>query len=37
MKAPKDGWSAKIGVDYKRGGEYGNRGNDINALIERCL
>lgn len=37
LKPPKDGWSKKIGVDYQRGGEYGNRGTEINALITRCL
>ncbi|XP_031623681.1 60S ribosomal protein L7-4 [Contarinia nasturtii] len=37
LKAPRDGWSKKIGVSYSRGGEYGNRKHEINALIERCL
>jgi len=37
LKAPRDGWAKKIGVEYSRGGEYGNRKQEINALIERCL
>lgn len=37
LKAPRDGWSKKIGVSYSRGGEYGNRKQEINALIERCM
>lgn len=37
LKAPRDGWSKKIGVSFQRGGEYGNRKSEINALIERCL
>jgi len=37
LKPPRDGWSNKTGVSYKRGGEFGNRGEKINALIERCL
>lgn len=37
LKAPRDGWSSKIGVSYERGGEYGNRKHEIDVLIEKCI
>lgn len=37
MSSPRDGWKNKVSVAFKRGGEYGDRGNGINDLIARCL
>ncbi|XP_053961508.1 uncharacterized protein LOC128865332 [Anastrepha ludens] len=37
LSPPRDGWKNKVSVSYKRGGEYGDRGGDINELIMRCL
>ncbi|XP_013102358.1 uncharacterized protein LOC106083704 [Stomoxys calcitrans] len=37
LSGPRDGWKNKVSVSYKRGGEYGDRGNGINELISRCI
>ncbi|XP_068151695.1 uncharacterized protein RpL7-like [Drosophila tropicalis] len=37
MSSPRDGWKKKVSVSFKRGGEYGDRGQGINELIARCL
>uniref|UniRef100_A0A1B0FDV4 60S ribosomal protein L7 n=1 Tax=Glossina morsitans morsitans TaxID=37546 RepID=A0A1B0FDV4_GLOMM len=37
LSSPRDGWKNKVSVPYKRGGEYGDRGNGINELIARCM
>uniref|UniRef100_A0A1L8DS62 Putative 60s ribosomal protein l7-2 n=1 Tax=Nyssomyia neivai TaxID=330878 RepID=A0A1L8DS62_9DIPT len=37
MKAPRDGWKKKLNKSYENGGEYGNRGNAIDELIDRCM
>uniref|UniRef100_A0A1A9ZDE3 60S ribosomal protein L7 n=1 Tax=Glossina pallidipes TaxID=7398 RepID=A0A1A9ZDE3_GLOPL len=37
LSSPRDGWKNKVSVPYKRGGEYGDRGNAINELIARCM
>ncbi|XP_039949451.1 60S ribosomal protein L7 [Bactrocera tryoni] len=37
LSSPRDGWKNKVSVPYKRGGEYGDRGDAINDLIMRCL
>ncbi|XP_030556050.1 60S ribosomal protein L7-2 [Drosophila novamexicana] len=37
LSSPRDGWKKKVSVSFKRGGEYGDRGNGINELVARCL
>ncbi|XP_067624275.1 uncharacterized protein RpL7-like [Eurosta solidaginis] len=37
LKAPRDGFKNKVSVPFKRGGEYGDRGDGINDLIMRCI
>ncbi|KAH8298201.1 hypothetical protein KR018_010999, partial [Drosophila ironensis] len=37
LSSPRNGWQKKVSVSYKRGGEYGDRGNAVNELIARCL
>ncbi|KAH8333726.1 hypothetical protein KR059_002839, partial [Drosophila kikkawai] len=37
LSSPRNGWEKKVSVSYKRGGEYGDRGNAINEVIARCL
>jgi len=37
LSSPRDGWQKKVSVSFKRGGEYGDRGDLINQLISRCL
>ncbi|XP_011187396.1 uncharacterized protein LOC105215270 [Zeugodacus cucurbitae] len=37
LSSPRDGWKNKVSVSFKRGGEYGDRGEAINELIMRCL
>ncbi|XP_059617844.1 large ribosomal subunit protein uL30 [Phlebotomus argentipes] len=37
MNAPRDGWKKKLVVSYAKGGEYGDRGNAIDELIDRCM
>lgn len=37
LSSPREGWKNKVSVPFKRGGEYGDRGNDINELIARCI
>ncbi|KAH8377455.1 hypothetical protein KR093_005584 [Drosophila rubida] len=37
LSSPRDGWKHKVSVSYKRGGEYGDRGNAINDVVARCL
>lgn len=37
LSSPRDGWKNKVSVSFKRGGEYGDRGNGINDLVQRCI
>ncbi|XP_065355794.1 uncharacterized protein RpL7-like [Calliphora vicina] len=37
LSSPREGWKNKVSVPFKRGGEYGDRGNEINELVARCL
>uniref|UniRef100_A0A1B0DPQ5 Ribosomal protein L30 ferredoxin-like fold domain-containing protein n=1 Tax=Phlebotomus papatasi TaxID=29031 RepID=A0A1B0DPQ5_PHLPP len=37
LPSPRDGWKKKLNKSYQNGGEYGNRGNAINELIDQCL
>ncbi|XP_036346169.1 60S ribosomal protein L7-like [Rhagoletis pomonella] len=37
LSSPREGWKKKVSVPYKRGGEYGDRGDAINELIMRCI
>ncbi|XP_023296298.2 60S ribosomal protein L7 [Lucilia cuprina] len=37
LSSPREGWKNKVSVPFKRGGEYGDRGNGINELIARCI
>lgn len=37
LRKPQDGFEKKLGVSIERGGEFGNRGDDVNDFIKRCM
>lgn len=37
LNPPRDGYKKKGAISIEKGGEYGNRGYDINEFVQRCM